>query len=563
MKKNASTIKTITAVLAGTLLASCIAPPVRAQSPAPTPKHMQWWRDARFGMFIHWGPISLKGQEISWSRSPGPGGANPGGIPAAEYDALYKQFDPVKFDAKEIVALAKAAGMKYIVFTCKHHDGFCEYDSKFTDYKITSPESPYGKDIVRQLADACHAAGLHWCVYYSQPDYHHPDFDVDQPAYDKYFHSQVHELLTNYGKVDLIWFDGLGHDAAFWDAGNLFKEMRAVNPDLIVNDRCGLPGDYYSPEQRIGAYDDQQPWETCMTIGDQWSFKPGDRYKSAVQCVQTLARCVGGDGNLLLNIGPQPDGAVDPTQADRLKAIAAWMKTHHQAIEGTRGGPYKPASAYTSTRKGDTVYVHALRWTGDSIVLPTLPKRIVKSRLLGKGRVTVSQSQDGVRIQVAAADRDAADTVVALQLDGSAMDISAIAPAPKSPAATLSASNVYHNEATYAASMAIDDDDGTRWATDDGTKQVSLTADFAAPATISGVSIREAIEDRVRKFEIQYRPEDGGDWVTLVSGTTLGENYTTSFAAVTAKSVRLNILDATEGPTITELSFHTIKDNSR
>ena len=542
--------------LAGLLaLGAAVAGPAHAQGPAPTDKRMQWWRDARFGMFIHWGPISVKGQEIGWSRSPGPGGANPGGIPAAEYDALYRQFDPVKFDAKAIVALAKAAGMKYIVFTCKHHDGFCEFDSKYTDYKITSPASPYRRDIVRQLADACHAAGLHWCVYYSQPDYHHPDFQVNQPAYDRYFHSQVHELLTNYGRVDLIWFDGLGHDAAFWDARNLFKEMRAVNPNLIVNDRCGLPGDYYSPEQVIGAYDDQRPWETCMTIGDQWAYKPDDHYKSATQCIRTLARCAGGDGNLLLNIGPEPDGSVNPTQADRLHAISAWMKTHGEAVTGTRGGPYKPAAGYVSTRKGNTVYLHLLRWSGDSVTLPALPKRIAGSRLVGKGSAKVVQTAGGVTVSVPAGSRDAADTVVELELDGTAMDIGPIKPSPKSPAATLSASDVYRGDTRYGASKAFDDDDGSRWATDDGTKRAWLQADFARPALISGITIDEALERRVKKFEIVYMPVNGTDWVTLARGTEIGENYQTRFAPVRARSIRLNILDATEGPTISEISF--------
>ncbi|MEO7716678.1 MAG: alpha-L-fucosidase [Capsulimonas sp.] len=548
------------AALAGLLLAGAVlARPSHAQGPSPTAAHMQWWRDARFGMFIHWGPVSLKGTEISISRSPNPYGPNEGGIPAAEYDNLYKQFNPTKFDPKAIVALAKAAGMKYIVFTAKHHDGFAEWDSKLTDYKITSPLSPYQKDIVKQLADATRAAGLHWCVYYSQPDLHHPDYDVNQPAYDKYFHAQVHELLTNYGKVDLIWFDGLGASADYWDAQNLFKEMRATNPNLIINDRCGLPGDYNSPEQRVGAYDDQHPWETCMTIGDQWAYKPDDSYKSATRCIQTLAKCAGGDGNLLLNIGPQPDGQVDPTQADRLRAIAAWMKTRGVSITGTRGGPYKPTSSYVSTRKGNTVYVHVLGWTGDSVTLPVMPKAITGSRVLGGGSVQVRQTPEGVTITVPTGNHDASDTVIALQLNGSAMDLAPIAATISGPPATLAATNVYHQIPTYDAAMAYDGDDGTRWATDDGVKQAAITAEFAKPAVIQGVSIHEAIEKRVQKFELQYQAPGGSDWITLAAGTQIGEHYTASFTPVQAKSFRLNILDSTEGPTISEISFMTAK----
>jgi len=547
--------------MAAAVLGAAMAGPVLAQRPAETPAHMQWWRDARFGMFIHWGPVSLPGTEISWSRNPGPMGPNPNGIPAANYDALYKHFNPVKFDAKAIVDMAKAAGMKYIVFTCKHHDGFCEFDSAYTDYKITSPESPYGKDIVRQLAEATHAAGLHWCVYYSQPDIHHPDYKVDQPKYDEYFHKQVHELLTEYGKVDLIWFDGLGGTSDFWDAPTLFQEMRAVNPDLIINDRCGLPADYSTPEQRIGAYDDQRPWETCMTVGDQWSYNPNDHYNSATQCIQTLARCVGGDGNLLLNIGPEPDGSVDPTQADRLHAIAHWMKRNHESIYGTRGGPYKPASTYVSTRKGDTVYVHVLRWSEDGdVTLPPLARQVVSSKLVGHGKVQVTQTSEGIHIDVpAAGHREDADTVIALKLDGSAMDISPIDALPKSPAATLTASNIYAGDPTYAAQKAYDDDNESRWATDGGTKQGWLQADFAAPTKVDGVSIREAIANRVLKFEIQYRTDYAAPWQTVASGTEIGLDHHVKFDAVTARAVRLNILDASDGPTISELTFHVAK----
>lgn len=529
-----------------------IVPNANAQGPAAVDAHMQWWKDARFGMFIHWGPISIKGTEISWSRNPNPGGANPNGIPAAEYDSLYRQFDPVKFDANAIVALAKAAGMKYVVFTCKHHDGFCEFDSQYTDYKITSPQSPYGKDIVRQLADATHAAGLHWCVYYSQPDIHNPDYKVNQPAYDTYFHNQVHELLTNYGKVDLIWFDGLGGSASFWDAQNLFAQMRAVNPNLIINNRCGLPGDYRTPEQKIGAYDDQNPWETCMTIGDQWAYRPNDRYKTSQQCIQTLARCVGGDGNLLLNIGLRPDGTVDPTQADRLHAIADWMKVSSAAIYGTRGGPYKPTSDFASTRKDNKVYLHVFKWDGDKVVLPALPKQITSSRLLGGGSVRVSQTSDAVTVTVPAKSHDTADTVVELTVDGSAMDMSPIASAAEY---TATASNTYENNSEYGPDMAFDGDESTRWATDSGTKQCWISAELPVPKLINGVDIGEAYAGRVQKFQFQYKPAGGADWVTLVEGTQIGANYKATFNAVTAKSIRLNILDATDGPTISEIKL--------
>jgi alpha-L-fucosidase len=235
------------------------------------------------------------------------------------------------------------------------------------------------------------------------------------------------------------------------------------------------------------------------------------------------------------------------------------MKTHGDAITGTRGGPYKPTASYVSTRKGDTVYIHVLRWTDGGVTLPSLPKRIVGSRLLGGGTVQLAQAADGVTIRVPAALQDAADTVIALRLGGTAMDIAAIDPAPKSPRATLSASSVYGNDPTYGATKAYDDDENSRWATDSGTKQAWLQADFAQPTRLDGITIKEALARRVQKFEVQYKALGGANWITLTTGTQIGPDYEAEFSPVTAASVRLNILDATDGPTISELSFHPAK----
>lgn len=533
-------------------------PNVNAQTPAPTQPKMQWWRDARFGMFVHWGPITLKGTEISWSRNPGPLGENKDGIPASEYDELYKKFNPVKLNPKEIVGLAKAAGMKYIVFVCKHHDGFAEFDTQYSDYKITSKNSPFGKDIVKEMSDECHKAGLHWCVYYSQPDLHNPDYRVNQPKYDQYMRNQIGELLTNYGKVDLIWFDGLGASADFWEAQTLFDEMLKINPNLIINNRCGLPGNYETPEQVIGGYDDQHPWETCMTIGDQWSYKPNDAYKSGIQCIQTLAKCIGGDGNLLLNVGPLPDGSIDPTQADRLHTIAAWMKKHSEAVYGTRGGPFLPTRRYVSTRKGDTVYVHILKWEGNKALLPPLPLKIVKAKLLGGGKVDFDQADQGITVSVADRLQDPADTVIALQLDGDAMRLSPIHPY-STIKLTSSASGFYRNDSSYAPEKAFDQDDNTRWATDDGVKQAWIEADFADAQKISGVNIEEAYAGRVKQFELQYKAPGSDSWQTVASGNGIGENYVVTFSPIEASAFRLNILDSSDGPTISEFSFQIAK----
>lgn len=396
--------------------------------PAPYPKKLGWWSEARFGLFIHWGPVSQTGKEISWSRDPNPGGPNPGGIPAATYDALYQTFNPVKFNPKQIAQLAKSAGMGYLVFTTKHHDGFCEWDSAYTDYKITNPLSPYRKDIVGPLSVATQQAGLRWGVYYSQPDLHNPDYKVNQSAYDQYFHNQVLELVRKYPKVDLVWFDGLGGSASFWDAQTLFDKLAMVAPNIILNNRCGLPGDYRTPEQTIGGYDDQHPWETCMTIGDQWAYKPNDRYKSGAECIETLARCAGGDGNLLLNIGLRPDGSVDPTQAERLREIGRWMAVNHASIRGTRGGPFRPAPAYASTRTSRAIFIHVFKWTDGSVHLPPLPISVIGATELGGKSVPFSQTADGLRLLLPRDRQPVLDTVIQLRVKGNPLELAPIAP---------------------------------------------------------------------------------------------------------------------------------------
>ena len=397
--------------------------PATAETAAQRAARMMWWQEARFGMFIHWGPVSLKGTEISWSRNPGPMHSR-GNIPAAEYDNLYKQFNPVKFDAKQWVATAKAAGMKYMVFTSKHHDGFCEFDSKLTDYKITSPQSPFHRDVVKELADACHGAGIRLGIYYSQPDIHHPDYHKAAHArYIEYLHGQVGELLSNYGQVDVIWFDGLGGSAKDWDAPRLFTLMKRLQPNIIINDRCGLPADFSSPEQTIGAFRMDRPWESCITICNQWAWKPGDPMKSLKQCLHTLINCAGGDGNLLFNVGPMPTGEIEPRQVARLKEMGQWMAKCGESIYGTRGGPYKPKPAMASTRKGNTVYVHVLQWSGESLTLPPLPKKILSASLLTGGDVKLTQDGGKLTLAVAKADQQEIDTIVKLTLDGPAEDI--------------------------------------------------------------------------------------------------------------------------------------------
>ena len=542
-------------LLAGAMLHAAESKP--ASGPTPYPERLAWWGDARFGLFIHWGSVSLKGTEIGWSRGGERRGYGSKGteIPADVYDNLYREFNPTNFNARAWVALAKAAGMKYLVFTSRHHDGFSMFDTQANDYKITHPQSPFRRDVVKELAEACHEAGLRFGLYYSQPNWQHPDaFTPDRhDRYLAYLKQQVTELCSNYGRLDILWFDGLGKSAKDYDGEGLVKIIRSRQPQIVINNRTGLPEDHDTPEQRVGKYQDDRPWESCITICRQWAWKPNDLMKSLQECLQTLVLCAGGDGNLLFNVGPMPDGRIEPRQVERLEEMGAWLAKNGASIYGTRGGPWKPTKAYASTRRGQTIFLHVFRWEGEHIELPDLPREVKQASRLAGGRAEVRRQDGKLVVSVPPAERDPVDTVIRLELDGSAMDIPALASAASVKA---SASNVYQKQNhEYGPDQAFDKDSETRWATDQGTRQAWIAADLGRTLTIRRVRIAEAVPyaDRVTKFEFQHRV--GGEWKTIFAGTALGASFQRPFDPVTAREFRVNILDAIEGPTLAEIEL--------
>ncbi len=519
---------------------------------------MQWYRDAKFGLFIHWGPVSLQGTEIGWSRGgerkfPDSKGNE---VPVEIYDNLYKQFNPVQFNADEWVEIAKAAGMKYLVFTTKHHDGFSMFDSALTEYKITN--SPFKRDVVKELADACHHAGLQLGFYHSPPDWRHPDyFTENHLKYIDYLHGMVKELCTKYGKVSILWFDGLGGKPEDWGSYEMIPMIYRLQPGILINDRAGLPCDYDTPEQRVGTFQNTRAWETCMTICQQWAWKPDDQLKSLKECIDILVRTVGGDGNLLLNVGPMPNGEIEPRQVERLKEIGAWLKQYGESIYRTRGGPFKTGTWGGSTFRDNTIYLHVIEWgENNSILLPPIPKRIVSHQVLTGGEIALNETERGTEIRLPAGQRDPLDTIIELRLDGPASEIPAV-DLPLFQSLTSGkkgeTSNVYqNNDWGFGPEKAFDNDMSTRWATDAGVKQAWLSVDFGTVTTFNRVVLREAF-DRVRKFELQMRQDD--TWKTFYEGTRIGEKCTIQFDPVTAQRVRLNILEATDGPTLYEFQI--------
>lgn len=555
------------ALLSGVFLSSTV---LAAESPQEKDARIAWWRQARLGLFIHWGPVALKGTEISWSRAnSNPTCPNRGEIPVEVYDTLYKQFNPTQFDAARWAAIAKTAGAKYMVLTAKHCDGFCLWHTKASEYDMAS--TPFGRDICAELAQAAKKEGLRIGWYYSPMDWWDPDFRTPNNAqYLARMHQHLREILTNFGPIDLLWFDW-DNGKPLYDQAATYGLVKSLAPKIVINNRLDIgPGssdreilspnaDYYTPEQAIGQFDNQRPWETCMTLGTQWSWKPDDKIKSVRECINILIRCVGGDGNLLLNVGPMPNGEIEPRQVEVLEGLGRWLKANGESIYSTRGGPYISGPWGASTRKGNRIFLHPLDGEENTLRLSNLPCKITASHTLAGGKVVpLTQTPEGIEISVDPKGRDPFDTVIVLDLDKSAESIEPLRVLLTSLAVgkSASASNVYQNSADYGPDKAFDGDPDTRWACDAGVKQAWLQVDLGKPMSFNRAVIKEGY-DRIQRFQLEKR--EGNQWKSFFEGKTIGENGAFDFPTVTAQQVRLNVLEAEDGPTIWEFQLLTKK----
>ncbi len=424
------------------------------ETPARHDARMAWWRDARFGMFIHWGLYSIpgRGEWVQWNEQ----------IPVDEYARLADKFNPANFNPNAWAEVAKAAGMKYMVLTTRHHDGFCLFDDKGNDF--TSVKTAAHRDLVAEYAAAVRKAGLRVGFYYSPLDWRFPGFffpDLQRKSAEAMrdqYHRQMEELMSNYGKLDVIWFDGGEtdwlnfqgdwgpgakwkqrpkdqhyHGGFSWRHDQVYAMLRRLQPQAIINGRADMPEDFHSREGdgALGNYDDQHPWELCTTLAGAWGYEPNKTPKSLKDCVQLLAKVAGRDGNLLLNIGMRPDGQIDPPQEKRLREIGQWLGKYGESIYGTRGGPFLPGAYGASTRKDKTIYIHLLDWQADKLELPAIPAKIVRASVLKGAQAVFKQSENGIEISVPPEQRSDIDTVVALELDQPA---GAIAPVAVDPA---------------------------------------------------------------------------------------------------------------------------------
>jgi alpha-L-fucosidase len=360
-------------------------------------RRMKWWHEARFGMFVHWGLYSVMGRH-EWVMENE-------GIPVNEYELLAKRFKPMPNAARAWAKLAKQAGQKYMVMTTKHHEGFCNFDaSKYTNY--CAPKQGPGRDLVKEYVEAARAEGLRVGFYYSLMDWHHPDGarcadDEDaRKRFVDYTHGLIRELMTNYGKIDVLWYDvAWPLEADGWESERMNKMVFGLQPDIIVNNRNKLPGDFSTPEQQITAEKNGRAWESCMTLNDSWGFqRADDDWKSSRRVIQNLITCARDTGNYLLNIGPEPDGSIPPESVSVLTEVGQWLQRNGESIyESDLCQPTR--SNYASfTRKGNTLYMHVHFWPGSYVVIAGLMAQVKSARMLANGQ-KVNFQQDRFRVR--------------------------------------------------------------------------------------------------------------------------------------------------------------------
>ncbi len=397
-------------------------PPAPQQPPASQPgdttreQRMRWWHDATFGMFIHWGLYSLL-ERREWVLEQE-------AIPIPEYEQLAKRFTPQPGVARQWAKLAKQAGQKYMVLTTKHHEGFCLFDTKLTDY--CAPKQACGRDLVREYVDAARAEGLRVGFYYSLMDWHHPDGErckQDEAARQRfvaYIHGQLRELLTNYGKIDILWYDMPEPlDAKGWEAERMNRLVYELQPDIVVNNRNRLPGDFGTPEQTITA--SAKPWESCMTLNGSWGYcRTDEEWKSARTVIRNLATCARGGGNYLLNIGPRGDGSVPEASVQILQTVGAWLQRNGTSIYATDRCRVSYSEMAGFTRRGNMLYLQVHYWDGAVLSIPGLETKVLSARLLASGE-KVAFRQDRYRLlfsDLPVTPPDEPVTVIAVECEG-------------------------------------------------------------------------------------------------------------------------------------------------
>jgi len=531
---------------------------------------LQWWQNARFGMFIHWGTVSLTGKEISWTR---------GSYGKQKYDSLYLRFNPKNFDAEKWVRIAQNAGMKYMVFTAKHHDGFCMWDTKTIDYNIM--KTPFGRDICKELADAAHKANMPICWYFSPADWKDPDCrnPKTNAIFEKRVLEQVRELLTNYGKIDLLWIDYEGSPSPV-KPRLIYELANKLQPGIIINNRLdvlhtdeshgfiGPYGDYATPEGFVAGYG-SIPWETCTNLGHQWAWRFNDTPKPINEAAALLLLCAGGNGNLLLNVGPDSLGVIPTDFEVRLNEYGRWLKPISKSIYSTKGGPYSPTPNVVCTYKGKSVFVHVMKFTNDTIIMPSLNAKVLGACIINGSSISFIQSNKYLKLIVPANMQTPIATTIELTLNKPAEKLGIILPLSTTGSLAynkkITASNSV-GQFLHDATAANDDNASTFWVpgrrpnidvdkyygsqthyikNKDDIKAIFETSgwlevDLGKEQTVVRVKLSERVllKSKILDFEIQYKKDN--QWIRWVKDTQMGE-WEKELSPVKARYFRLVI----------------------
>lgn len=546
-------------------------PQVR-ETPEPRGANAQWFREARFGMFIHWGLYSAlagshEGREID---NNGEWIMDRATIPVARYAAYAKDFNPVRFDAAEWVGLAKRAGMRYLVITAKHHDGFAMYPSKASPFNLRDA-TPFPRDPLAELAEACRREGLRFGLYYSQAmDWHHPGGQPpnrgwwdpaqhgDMGRYiDAVAVPQVRELCSNYGPLAEIWWD-MPRNMTPEFAAKLHAVVRELQPQALMNNRLGggVEGDIDTPEQYIPSTGgpEGRDWETCMTMNNTWGFKRQDTdWKSAADLLRKLLDICHKGGNFLLNVGPTAEGVIPQPSVERLEAIGRWLRANGESVYGTSASPIPFLSWGRCTRKGPLLYLHVFEPPADGELRLPMRAEVTDARLLAApGRPLPHEARDGVvivRLPAGPADptdpMDRAATVVRLTLNGEpAVD----PPLTRNRPAKASAGD---------AARAFDGSVGRAWEAGKGDREGWLEVDLGAATPVAATAFDEPHRGagrRGQKFRLQVKAGEG--WREIAAGETRGYGVTQVFPAVTGQVFRLEIRESKDTAAVAEWQLY-------
>lgn len=563
------------------------------ETPAEYNTRAQWLRDAKLGVFLHWTPSVQSGGEVSWIMK-----QDMGDMPKVDknyYMGLPKTFNPKKFDAKQWVSLFEQAGIRYAVVVPKHHDGFAMWDTKvdpgIPDWTIM--KTPWKRDYVKEVATACHGSKVQFCLYYSVLDWVNPrykaDAGADLTAYkNEVFKPHMKELLTQYGKVGCIWFDG--HWEPSWTHENgkeMYAYMRSLQPGTLLGNRIDAKsngskvcawtgsfwhgadpvGDYQAREMDVGQFYMDKAWDNCYNLRanpcGSWSWIK-DQYnwptRTRDDVIGKLIECIGRDGGLLLGVGPREDGTIDREDAFALRNIGLWMKENGEAVYGTRGGPWMPGPWGVSTRKGNKVYLFVQQLKDGQITLPALPAKVLSAKMLQGAPLECTEANGALTISIPRGRRNLAPAaIVELTLDQDALKL-----APVSSAASIASlslgkpvevSSVWpgRDKTNLKPEFITDGDETTHWAAEESARSAVITVDLGKESSVQKVTFSDGPYRRTRDYSIEALI--GDKWQLLGEGTETNFSGTAEVKVPDFKTrkVRVNIRKAIDTPVVSEI----------